>query len=101
MPFTPVERPFKWQHLTETTQVSSIPGMLHTITINCPDTTAGATITVYDGIGVTADIIAIITMDAALFVIPSTLIYDVEIDTGLYIVFSHEVTADITVSYNG
>jgi len=99
MPFTPIERPFSWRHLTGTTQVDSKPGILHTITINCPDTTAGAIITVYDGIGVTAAIISIITMDAALFVIPTTLIYDVGYDTGLYIVFSHEVTADITVSY--
>ena len=99
MPFTPIERPFDWQHLTETTQVDSKPGILHTITINRPDTTDGAIITVYDGIGVTADIIAIITMDDALFVVPTTLQYDIGYEAGLYIVFSHEVTADITVSY--
>ena len=99
MTWEPIERPFDWQHLTGTTQVDSKPGVLHTITINHPDTTAGAIITVYDGIGVTADIIAIIAMDAALFVIPATLQYDIGYDAGLYIVFSHEVTADITVSY--
>jgi len=73
--------------------------MLHTITINRPDTTASATVTVYDGIGVTANIISIITIDAALFVIPTTLVYDVGYLVGLYIAFSNAVTADITVSY--
>jgi hypothetical protein len=73
--------------------------MLHTITINRPDTTASAIITVYDGIGVTANIISIVAMDAALFVIPTTLVYDVGYLVGLYITFSNAVTADITVSY--
>lgn len=99
MTFSPLERPFDYKHLINTNQVASGPGMLHTITINRPDTTASAIITVYDGIGVTANIIAIIAMDAALFVIPATLVYDVGYLTGLYIVFSNAVTADITVSY--
>ena len=99
MPFSSIERPFDYKHLTDTTQVASAPGMLHTITINRPDTTASAIITVYDGIGVTANIIAIVIMDAALFVIPTTLVYDVGYLTGLYIAFSNAVTADITVSY--
>jgi hypothetical protein len=99
MPFTPLERPFDYKHLTNTNQVASAPGMLHTITINRPDTTASAIVTVYDGIGVTANIISIIAMDAALFVIPTTLVYDVGYLAGLYIVFSNAVTADITVSY--
>jgi len=99
MPFTPIERPFKWKHITDTAQIVSAPGMLHTININRPDTTGGAIITVYDGIGVTADIIAIITMDKAVYVVPTTLRYDVGYLTGLYITFSHAVTADITVSY--
>jgi len=100
MPFTPIERPFLWQHVTETTQVDSKPGILHTITINRPDAQADSIITVYDGIGITTDIIAIITVDAALFVIPTTLTYDVGYETGLYITFSDGITtADITVSY--
>ena len=99
MPFSPTERPFDWKHLAETSQVASAPGMLHTITINRPDTTANAIITVYDGIGVTANIIAIITVDKAVYVVPTTLVFDVGYLTGLYILFSHAVTADITVSY--
>ena len=99
MPYTPLERPFDYKHLTNTNQVASAPGMLHTITINRPDTTASATVTVYDGIGVTANIISIITIDAALFVIPTTLVYDVGYLAGLYVAFSNAVTADITVSY--
>jgi len=97
--FNPLERPFDWLHVTGTGQIKTGPGMLHTITINRPDSTAGAIITVYDGVGVTANIIAIITMDKAAYVIPSTLQYDAGFLAGLYIVFSHEVTADITVNY--
>ena len=99
MTWSPIERPFCWAHLTDTLQVASAPGILHTITINRPDTTGGAIITVYDGIGVTADIISIITMDKAVYVVPATLHYDVCYSAGLYLVFSHAVTADITVSY--
>lgn len=72
---------------------------MHTLTINRPDTTAGAIITIYDGIDNTGTVIAIITVDAALFVVPVTLTYDVEFATGLYAEFSHEVTADIMISY--
>ncbi|MCJ7669576.1 MAG: hypothetical protein MUO61_03545 [Dehalococcoidia bacterium] len=97
--FNPLERPFDYKHLTNTFQVASGPGMLHTITINRPDSTASAIITVYDGVGVTANIISIITMDKAVYVIPTTLVYDVGYLVGLYITFSNAVTADITVSY--
>ena len=100
MPYNPTERPFDWKHLAATNQVSSAPGMLHTITINRADATANGVITVYDGIGITAAIISIIIMDRALFVIPTTLIYDVGYLTGLYIAFGAGLTtADITVSY--
>ena len=99
MPFDPLERPFDYKHLTDTFQVASTPGVLHSIVINRPDTTGGAIITVYDGIGVTVNIIAIITMDDAVFVVPTTLVYDVGYLIGLYVVFSHAVAADITVSY--
>jgi len=74
--------------------------MLHTITINRPDPLAASTVTVYDGIGVTANIIGIIVMDSAIFVVPTTLTYDCGYLTGLYLAFSAGVTlADITVSY--
>lgn len=100
MPFSPIERPFSWKHLATTNQVSSIPGMLHTITINRPDAHAACILTVYDGIGVTTDIIAIIALDSALFVIPTTLVYDVGYLTGLYVEFdAGATTADITISY--
>jgi len=100
MPFSPIERPFDWKHLTATNQVKSGPGMLHTITLNRGDVTAGATVTVYDGVGVTANIIAIIVVDTALFVIPATLQFDTGFLTGLYIAFSAGITTgDITVSY--
>ena len=97
--FNPLERPFDWRHLTGTTQVASAPGMLHTITINRGDPAAGAIATVYDGIGVTANIIAIIILDTALYAVPTTLVYDCGYLVGLYVAFSAVTLADITVSY--
>ena len=98
--FNPIDRPFDWNHVTATTQVKSGPGMLHSITINRGDPAAARFITIYDGIGVTADIIANIVLDTAVFVIPQTLIYDCGFLTGLYVAFDGAVTlADLTVSY--
>lgn len=99
MPFSPIERPFDWKHLTATNQVKAGPGLLHTLTINRGDPAAGAVVTAYDGIGVTANIIAIIILDTAVFVIPTTLVFDVGFLTGLYLAFSAVTLADITVSY--
>ena len=100
MPWQPLDRPYLWQHLTATTQMDSKPRILNAITINRPDPAAGCTVTVYDGIGVTATIIAIIVLDSALFVIPTTLTYDAGYTTGLYMAFSAGITlADLTVSY--
>jgi hypothetical protein len=99
MPFNPLERAFSWKHLTATNQVSSKSGMLHTITINRGDPAAASIATVYDGIGVTADIIAIIILDTALYTVPTTLVFDCGYLTGLYITFSAVTLADITVSY--
>ena len=100
MPFSPIERPFDWEHVTATMQVKTGPGMLHTITINRGDPAAGRFITIYDGVGVTADIIAIIALDTALFVIPTTIHFDCGFLTGLYAAFDGAVTlADLTVSY--
>jgi len=104
MPYSVLERPFLWKHLIATTQVIARNGMLHTITINRPDVGAGALISVYD-VAAAADIlpanmIANITMDDAFYVVPTTLIYDVTLVSGLYILFSAGITTvDITVSY--
>ena len=98
--FNPTDRPFDWTHVVATAQVKSGHGMLHSITINRGDPAAGRVLTVYDGIGVTADIISIISLDTAVFVIPQTLIYDCGFLTGLYVAFDGAVTlADLTVSY--
>ena len=92
---------YNWQHITGTTQVSVRPGILHSITINRPDPAAGCTITLYDSAaGITADIIAIIAMDSALFVIPTHLVMDAKLNNGLHVVFSAGFTlGDITVSF--
>lgn len=92
---------FNWLHLTGSNQVSVRPGILHSVTINRPDPAAGCTVTLYDSAaGATADILAVIAMDSALFVIPSGLIYDAKLDNGLYVEFSAGFTiGDITVSF--
>ena len=102
MPNPVLEFGYSWRHLTVTTQVSTAKGILHTVTINRPDALAGCTVTIYDSAaGATADILAIIAMDSALFVIPNTLMYDAKFENGLYVEFSAGVwaTGDITVSY--
>ena len=101
MPNPILEFGFNWQHVTGTIQVSARPGILHSITINRPDPAAGCTVTLYDSAaGVTADIIAIIAMDSALFVIPTCLLYDAKLTNGLYVAFSAGFTlGDISVSF--
>jgi len=96
-----VEFGFNWLHLTASFQVSVRPGILHSVTINRPDPAAGCTVTLYDSAaGATADIIAIIAMDSALFVIPNCLIYDAKLENGLYVEFSAGFTiGDISVSF--
>jgi len=98
--FNPLDRPFDWEHITATVQIKTGNGMLHSITINRGDPAAGRVLTVYDGVGVTTDIIAIVALDTAIYVIPQTLIYDCGFLEGLYVAFDGAVTlADLTISY--
>lgn len=85
---------YNYRNITSaaTTTVKSGTGILHCITIN---TTAAATITVYDNTAASGTKIATI---AASPVIGSTFIYDVSFTTGLTIVTAG--SSDITVSYN-
>ena len=102
MPSSVLEYPFDWTHVTESTQIATVQGTLHTITINRPDPLADTTITLYDSAdGADADnIIAVIGMDEAIFVVPNTLVYDVEFSYGLYVEFSAGFTVgNITVSW--
>ena len=104
MQFDVNERPYQWVHLIDTAQILTRCGTLHTITINRPDVGAGALVTVYDvadaGDILPANMVANIIMDDAFFVIPNTLIYNVGLCNGLYILFSAGMTTgDITVSY--
>ena len=101
MPNPILDYGYKWKHLTATDQISVVEGILHSVTINRPDPAAGCTITLYDSAaGASADIIAILAMDSALFVVPQTLIFDAELEHGLYVAFSAGFTlGDITVSY--
>jgi len=103
MTWNPMERPYLWKHLIATEQIATIPCILHTVTINHPDAVAG-TITLYDvadaGDIDATNMIANITTDSDLFVVPVTMEYDVGCENGLYILFSAGLTtADITVSY--
>ena len=101
MPNTRTDYPYLWKHLAATDQTLTRRGTLHSVTINSPDPAAACTVTLYDSAaGVTADVIAIIAMDSALFVVPSTLIYDGVLENGLYVAFSAGFTlGDITLSY--
>ena len=102
MPSSVLEFPFGYTHLTETTQVSTAKGTLHSLTINRPDPAAGANITLYDSAaGADVDsILAIVAMDSALFVVPVTLTYDIEFENGLYVEFSAGFTlGDITLGW--
>jgi hypothetical protein len=100
MPNPKLDFGYSHQHLADSAIVLTGSGILHTVTINRPDTTGGAIVTLYDGVDNTGTVIAIITMDVAVFVIPATLTYDVAVVTGIYAEFSHAVTADITISFN-
>ena len=84
--------------------VSIIPGILHTVTINRADAHAGGTVTLYDSIDAggcdAAHMIANVIVDTAVYVIPTTLVYDCELTHGLYVAFDAGLTTtDITVSY--
>jgi hypothetical protein len=101
MPDSVLDRPFESKYLAATDQVTTARGILHTVTINRGDPQAMAHITLYDSAaGATADIIAVIVMDTSVFVVPVTLVYDVELENGLYVEFSAGFTVgNITVSY--
>lgn len=106
MPFSVLERPFLWKHMLAsgglTSQVSSISGLIHTLTINRGDPHAGCVVTLYDAIGAgdAAHVIATIVLDTALYTVPTTLVFDCEFQHGLYVEFDAAATlADITISY--
>ena len=89
------------KHMTVTGAVTEVTGILHTANINRPSATAGAIVTLYDSTDNTGTVIAIITLDKAVYVVPTTLQYDVRLTYGLYAVFSDEQNAgaDMTFSY--
>ena len=88
------------KHLAASGTVKAAKGVLHSLVINRPSTTEGAHITLYDSVDDSGTVIAIITMYKAVYVVPVTLVYNVILENGLYVKFSHEADADITVSYN-
>lgn len=92
--------PWEYKHCTGTVQVHTGRCVLHAVVINDIAAADGVKVTVYDGVGVTANIIAVINIDAAKthFVNPVTLLYDVQCETGLYVAFS-AAEGDITVTF--
>ena len=103
MPSSVLDFPFDWVHLIASTQVASARCMLHSVTINSPATGASS-VALHDVAAVgdilPANMIANITLNPALFVVPATLIYDCQCVNGLYVLFSAGITTeDITVSY--
>jgi len=103
MPSSVLDFPFDWIHLIASTQVVATRCMLHSVTLNHPATGA-STVSLHDVAAVgdiaPANMIANITLDPALFVIPTTLAFDCQCINGLYVLFNAAITAeDITVSY--
>jgi hypothetical protein len=91
---------FDYKHLTADGQVKAGKGMLHTVTINKPATTAGV-ITLYDSLTEVAPVIAAITVGLKTEGQGiSCLVFDLAFQTGLYVGFDGTIVgADITVTY--
>jgi len=91
--------PWPWTHVDDTVLVKTGAGALHTIVVNGL-TTAGD-ITVYDGIDATGTIIAVLHLDptTSVSVQPITFVYDLKIETGIYIDYDQAVAANLTVTY--
>lgn len=85
--------PFNYRNITTatTTVVSSVPGVLHSVTIN---TTAAGTITLYDNTAASGTKIATI---AASIASGTNVTFDVSFTTGLTVVTA--AASDITVSF--
>lgn len=95
-----LDYPFKYKNCTADTQVSAHPGVLHTVTINGPATTAGK-ITLYDSLTETGTVIATLTVGLKTESQGiSCLVFDDRFTTGLYVGFDGTIAGgDITVSY--
>lgn len=95
-----IDFPFGYKHCTADTQVCDHAGVLHTVTINGPATTAGK-ITLYDSLTEAGTVIAVITVGLKTESQgTSCLIFDVAFSTGLYAGFDGTIVgADITISY--
>lgn len=90
---------WEWKHVAATGLVKTGKGALHTIVIN--GLTTVGDITVYDGVDATGAIIAILHLATATSVSiqPLPLVYDLELNTGIYIAYDQAVAADLTVTY--
>lgn len=104
MPNAVLDFSFPFQHLIASAQIRTGKGVLHSVVINRPDTLAGSNVALHDVADVgdiaAANMIATIIMDDAFYVIPTTLVYDLEYTTGLYALFSVGMTiGDLTVTY--
>lgn len=95
-----IDYPFDYAHCTADTQVCAHAGVLHTVTINGPATTAGK-ITLYDSLTETGTVIAVISVGLKSESQGiSCLIFDTKFSTGLYAGFDGTIAgADITISY--
>jgi len=100
------DRGFKFLNLTPNNVdadliVSSIPGMLHTLTVNTQPAATG-TFQLYDGADNTGTLIATITLplgNSSEFV-PNTFIWDLALATGLYVLGDGVISGfDFTVIY--
>lgn len=93
-----IDYPWNPRHVTTTRQVRTGQGVLHSIVVNGLTTAGDAT--VYDGVGVTADILAVLHLDptTSVSVQPITFLYDAAYHAGLYIAYDDNLVADLTVN---
>ncbi len=77
---------YRYDNITGSTLVHTGPGLLHSVTCNSPLTTSG-TVSVYDGIDNTGTLIAAfaLTQTPGVAFVPTTLVYDCEVSTGIYV----------------
>ena len=91
--------PWEYAHVTADTLVRTGQGVLHTIVVNGLTTAGDAT--VYDNTAESGTVIAVLHLDltTSVSVQPITLVYDVKVNTGIYIGFDGNLAADLTVSF--
>lgn len=94
-----IDFPWKKQVVAADALVYAGPCILHSINFN--GMTAVGDLSVYDGISNAGNIIAVLTLRSAVQVScqPFTMLFDCEMEDGIYLDFDATLTANFTVMY--